>query len=55
MVKSLITLLHDDVTIKTFFKIPLFNARNYGRLAGRKQRKFADRSKTAINSRREVE
>jgi len=51
-----IALLHDDVTIKTFIKILLFNARDHGRLAGTKQRKLAEnRSKTGINSRREVE
>jgi len=35
-----IALLHYDVTIKTFIKILLFNARDYSRLAGTKQRKF---------------
>jgi len=36
----LIVLLHDDVTIKTFIKILLFNARDHVRLLGTKQRKF---------------
>jgi len=35
---NLIALLHDDVTIKT-----LFNARDHGRLAGTKQRKFTEK------------
>jgi len=47
----------NGVTIKTFVKILLCNARDYGRLAGTKQRKFTaeNRSKNRINSRREVE
>jgi len=44
------------VTIKTFIKILLFNGRDPGRSAGTKQRKFTEnRSKTGINSQREVE
>jgi len=51
-----IALLHDDVTIKTFIKILLFNAKDHGCLAGTKQHKFTkNRSKTSINSQREVE
>jgi len=52
-----ITLHPDDVTIKTFIKILLFNAlRDHGRLAGTKQCKFTENhSKTGIKSRREVE
>jgi len=53
---KIIALLYDDVTIKTFIKILLFNARDHGRLAGTKQRKFTEnRSKTSINPRRELE
>jgi len=53
---SIIALLRDDVTIKTFIKILLFNTRDYGHLAETKQRKFPENpSKTGINSRREVE
>jgi len=52
----IIALLHDDVGIKTFIKILLFNARDHGRLAGTKQHKFTEnRSKTGIKSQREVE
>jgi len=47
---------HHDVTINTFIKILLFNARDHGRLVGTKQRKFTEnRSKNCINSRREME
>jgi len=53
---SFIALLHDDVTIKTFIEILLFNARDHGCLVGTKQWKFTEnRCKTSINSRREVE
>jgi len=38
--KLIIALLHYDVTIKIFIKILLFNARDHGRLAVTKQRKF---------------
>jgi len=56
LVLIVIALLHDDVTIKTFIKILLFNAKDHGRLTGTKQRKFTEnRPKTGINSRREVE
>jgi len=55
-VPNSIALLHDDVTIKTFIKNLLFNARDHGRSTGTKQRKFTEsRSKTGKNSRREVE
>jgi len=37
-----IIVFHDDVTIKTVIKILLFNARDRGRLAGTKQRKFTE-------------
>jgi len=51
-----IALLHDDVNIKTFIKILLFNARDHGRLVWTKQHKFTKNcSKTGINSQREVE
>jgi len=51
-----IALLHDDVTIITFIKIQLLNARDHGRLMGTKQCKFTENhSKTSINSQREVE
>jgi len=36
--KARIVLLHDDITIKTFIKILLFNAKDHGCLAGAKQR-----------------
>jgi len=51
-----IALSHNDVTIKTFIKILLFNARDRGRLAGTKQCKFTENhSKNQIYSQREVE
>jgi len=51
-----ITLSHYDITIKTFIKILLCNARDHDQLEGTKQHKFTEnRSKNRINSRREVE
>jgi len=48
-----IVLSHIDITTKTFIKIPLFNARDHGRLEGTKQRKFTgNRFKSRINSRK---
>jgi len=42
LLSLLIALLHDDVTIKTFIKILLFDTRDHGRLEGTKQRKFTE-------------
>jgi len=52
-----IALLHDDITIKTFIKILLFNARDHGHLAGTKQCKFTENSSKTGNkfTKREVE
>jgi len=50
-----IALLHDDVTINTFIKIILLNARDHGRLEGTKRKFTENRSETSINSRREAE
>jgi len=41
--KRRIALLHDDITIKTFIKILLYNARDNGNLEGIKQHKFTEK------------
>jgi len=52
---AIIALWQNDITIKTFIKILLFNTRDHGHLEGTKQRKYTENhTKNHIKSQREM-